>query len=275
MTPATVRRFWSLAVSDTTIHRQVIDVAPFEGGNYARTWLITLDGPPRALVGRRLPAGSSTSVVTVNRILERCQGAGVPSPVPVWARGSPGVGVQSQLLTWIEGSTTPPEPPVEVSGLADTVIRIAMVDSGGLDLPAFPRLPSPRWQDRIRRHTVGRAALDCLLALPPPPHEGGLVHGDLCQANLLWRDGHLVGVIDWDRASRGPMSVDIAMVWTDLLMRHELEVAEAFVRRLAAEGIQLSDLRYWQLRMVASSLGGDVGVDAAARLADGFEHLTV
>jgi hypothetical protein len=183
--------------------------------------------------------------------------------------------VQSQLLTWIEGFTTPPEHLVEVSGLAEAVIGIAMVDSGDLDLPVFPRLPSPRWQDRIRRHAVGRAALDCLLALPPPPCEGGLVHGDLCQANLLWRDGHLVGVIDWDRASRGPMSVDIAMVWTDLLMRHGLEIAETFLQRLTAEGIHFRDPRYWQLRMVASSLGGDVGVDAAARLASGFEHLTV
>lgn len=255
--------------------RQVIDVVSVDGGNYASAWRITLDGPPHALVGRRLPAGSLTPVATVNRILERCHSTGVPSPTPVWARGNPGVGVQSQLLTWIDGSTTPPVQSVEVSRLADAVMRIASVDSQGLDLPDFPRLPSPRWQDRIRRHTVGRAALDRLLALPPPPDlEGGFVHGDLCQANLLWHDDELVGIIDWDRASRGPTGVDIAMVWTDLLIRHGLTVAESFLSRLDAKGAHLNGLGYWQLRMVASSLGGDTDADVATRLADGFGHLT-
>lgn len=202
MTQATgaVRKFWSLAVADALSHRTVVDVASVEGGNYARAWRITLDGPPGALVGRRLPARSITSVATVNRLLERCRSAGIPSPIPIWARGAPAVGVQSQLLGWIEGSTRPPKQPVEVSRLVEAVMNIAMVDSRELELPDFRRLPSPRWHHRICRHEVGRAALESLLALPPPANGGGLVHGDLCQANLLWRDHELVGIIDWDRA---------------------------------------------------------------------------
>jgi aminoglycoside phosphotransferase (APT) family kinase protein len=187
----TVRRFWSLAVADATGDRRVIDVADLRGGNYARAWRITLDGPPRSLVGRRLPAGSFTSVATVDAILDRCRIAGVPSPSPVWTRGTPGTGVQSQLLTWIDGSHAPPEPSVQVRVLADAMVRIASVDSRGLELPEFPRLPSSRWQDRIRRHAAGRAALDSLLAHPPPAREGGLVHGDLCRANVLWREDEL------------------------------------------------------------------------------------
>lgn len=275
MTPASsaVRRFWSLAVADA-ISRQVIDVTPVDGGNYASAWRITLDGPPQALVGRRLPKASMTAVATVNSALGRCNSVGIPSPLPVWARGTPGVGVQSQLLTWIEGSTTPPQHLVEVAELADAVMSIGSVDSRGLELPDFPRLPSPRWQDRIRRQTLGCAALDRLLAMPPPELERGLVHGDLCQANLLWRDGQLVGIIDWDRVSRGPVGVDVAMVWTDLLIRHGLAVAESFLGLLEAKGMYLDGLRYWQLRMVASSLGGEADAVAAARLADGFLHLT-
>ena len=276
VTPANsaVRRFWSLAVAEAISHRQVVDVTPVDGGNYVSAWRIALDGPPLALVGRRLPKASLTSVATVNRVLDLCTSAGVPSPLPVWARGTPGVGVQSQLLTWIEGSTTPPRQVVEVSALADAVMRIGAVDSRELQLREFPRLPSPRWQDRIRRQTVGRPALDRLLALPPPEVEPGLVHGDLCQANILWRDDELVGIIDWDRVSRGPVGVDVAMVWTDLLIRHGLVVAESFLGCVEAEGMHLNGLRYWQLRMVVSSLGGEVDAASAARLAEGFQHLT-
>jgi aminoglycoside phosphotransferase (APT) family kinase protein len=269
-----VRLFWSLAVAESMTDRQVIEVESVGGGNYARAWRITLDGPPHALVGRRLPARSLTPVATVNQLLERCRTAALPSPIPVWARGTASVGVQSQLLTWIDGCTAPPEPSVEVSVLADALTKIAKVDSRGLELPDFPRLPSPRWQDRIRRRAVGRAALDLLLAQPTPALDGGLVHGDLCQANLLWRDEELVGIIDWDRASRGPIGVDIAMVWTDLVIRHGVPVANSLLRRLKGGGGDLHGLRYWQLRMVASSLGGETAADVTARLAEGLEHLT-
>lgn len=269
-----VRRFWSLAVADATGDRHVIDIERVEGGNYARAWLITVDGPPQALVGRRLPAGALTPVAAVNRLLERCTRAGVPTPTPVWARGTPGVGVQSQLLTWIDGSTTPPDQAVEVSVLADAVMRIPTVDSAGLALPDFPQLPSPRWQARIRRHTAGRAALERLLSLPRPALEGGLVHGDLCKANLVWRDAQLVAIIDWDRASRGPTAVDIAMLWTDLVIRHGLAVAERFLGHLDSEDSRLHGLHYWQLRMIASSFGGETGADVEARLAAGYAHIT-
>jgi aminoglycoside phosphotransferase (APT) family kinase protein len=268
-----VRRFWSLAVAEAMSGREVTDVASLAGGNYSSAWLITLDGPPRALVGRRLPARSLTPVSTVNQLLEQCRIAGLPAPLPVWSRGTPAVGVQSQLLTWIDGSTTPPERSVEIARLADAVVRIASIDTDGLELPYFPPLPSRRWQDRIRRSTVGDAVLDRLLSLPPPALDGGLVHGDLCEANLLWHEDELVGIIDWDRASRGPRGVDIAMLWTDLLVRHGLEVAESFLRSVNAKGLDLAGLRYWQLRMVASSLGGEHDPGIVIRLADGFEHL--
>lgn len=269
-----VRTFWSLAVADAMTGRQVVDVASLAGGNYARAWLITLDGPPHVLVGRRLPARSLTPIGTVNQLLEQCRTAGLPAPLPLWSRGTPAVGVQSQLLTWIEGSTTPPGCSVEITRLAAAVQRIAAIDADGLELPDFPRLPSPRWQDRIRRSTVGRAVLNRLSSLPPPVLGGGLVHGDLCAANVLWHGDELVGVIDWDRASRGPGGVDIAMVWTDLLTRHGLEVAETFLRRINARELDHDGLLYWQLRMVASSLGGTSDSGIMTRLVDGFEHLS-
>jgi aminoglycoside phosphotransferase (APT) family kinase protein len=268
-----VRRFWSLSVADAMSGRRVTDVESLEGGNYARAWRITLDGPPRALVGRLLPTRSLTPVVIVNQFLDRCRSAGLPAPLPIWSRGTPAVGVQSQLLTWIDGTTTPPECSVEVDRLADAIVRIASIDTVGLELPDFPPLPSTRWQGRIRRSTVGGAVLDRLLSFPPPALGGGLVHGDLCEDNLLWNDDELVGIIDWDRASRGSCGVDVAMLWTDLLIRHGLDVAETFLRTLDEKGLDLDDLRYWQLRMVASSLGGEIDSGIATRLAFGFEHL--
>lgn len=267
-----VLRFWALAVSDA-MGREVVAATPLLGGHYAQSWRITIDGPPHTLVGRRLPAGSATPIAAVNRLLDRCRAAGVPCPTPLWARGSAGLGRQYQLVTWIDGSTEPPEPSTEVACLADALMRLSTVDSCGIELPTFPLLPSPRWQARLRRHPAGRRALDALLEMSAPTASPGVVHGDLCQANLVWSSTKLVGIIDWDRASLAPGGVDIAMVWTDLLIRHGLDIAESILERLEMEAGARSELRYWQLRMLASSFGGEIAPDGDTNLRAGLEFL--
>lgn len=58
-----------------------------------------------------------------------------------------------------------------------------------------------------------RRAADALAALEAVPEV--LVHGDLAGSNLLWSDGVVTGVIDWDLASAGDPAIDVAAlaVW--------------------------------------------------------------
>ncbi|MDF2990723.1 MAG: putative aminoglycoside phosphotransferase [Microbacterium sp.] len=66
--------------------------------------------------------------------------------------------------------------------------------------------------DRAARDRARKAA-DALAALEPVG--AGLVHGDLAGSNVLWSDGVVSGVIDWDLASAGDSAVDVAAlaVW--------------------------------------------------------------
>jgi len=66
----------------------------------------------------------------------------------------------------------------------------------------IPRL-RPEARDRARR------AVDALHELPADETDV-LSHGDLGGANLLWNDGRISGVIDWDLASASDRSTDIA-----------------------------------------------------------------
>ncbi|MDF9715784.1 MULTISPECIES: phosphotransferase [unclassified Nocardioides] len=70
-----------------------------------------------------------------------------------------------------------------------------------LDQHVVERLP-PSWRSEARRR------IDAALALPPV--EPVLVHGDLAGPNLLWRDGRLAGVVDWDLAQPFDPAVDAA-----------------------------------------------------------------
>ena len=64
----------------------------------------------------------------------------------------------------------------------------------------------PRLLPRNRARAL--SAIDDLVALERAAPR--LVHGDLMGSNMLWQDGRLVGVIDWDHACLGDPAYDVA-----------------------------------------------------------------
>jgi aminoglycoside phosphotransferase (APT) family kinase protein len=89
--------------------------------------------------------------------------------------------------------------------------------------PPHAFMGGPRWPAVIVEQAVpllapevrdaARRAADALAALEPVPP--ALVHGDLAGSNVLWSDGAVAGVIDWDLASAGDPAIDVAAlaVW--------------------------------------------------------------
>ena len=45
----------------------------------------------------------------------------------------------------------------------------------------------------------------------PRPNPPALLHGDYWPGNILWKDGRLAAVIDWEDACLGDPLVDLAM----------------------------------------------------------------
>ena len=80
-------------------------------------------------------------------------------------------------------------------------------------------------------------------------NEPVLVHGDFWPGNLLWRDGAIAGVIDWEDALVGDPLADLAICRLDLLWILGIEAMREFTERYQAEmALDLADLPYWDLR---------------------------
>ncbi|MDB5579270.1 MAG: phosphotransferase family protein [Bradyrhizobium sp.] len=55
---------------------------------------------------------------------------------------------------------------------------------------------------------------DRLLEAVPTEEVTGLIHGDYQPGNLLYADGQLTGIIDWDLAAIGPQGIDVGWLLT-------------------------------------------------------------
>lgn len=104
-------------------------------------------------------------------------------------------------------------------------------------------IPRLRSDDRDR----ARRAVDALHDLAAEETDV-LSHGDLGGANLLWNDGRISGVIDWDLASASDRSTDIATLalwFGDQTMRavateRDLERARIRQRTFALQQVAFS-----------------------------------
>lgn len=68
--------------------------------------------------------------------------------------------------------------------------------------PILEKSPDPQWAAQ------GRAVRDRLLATLPVDAPFGLVHGDFQPGNVLYAQGRLTGVIDWELAGIGSRRID-------------------------------------------------------------------
>lgn len=75
-----------------------------------------------------------------------------------------------------------------------------------------------------------------------------LLHGDYWPGNILWQDGRLAAVIDWEDARVGDPLSDLGNVRLERLWWFGPEAAQAFTRRYqATASIDLANLPYWDL----------------------------
>ncbi|MFP5334289.1 MAG: phosphotransferase family protein [Actinomycetes bacterium] len=127
-------------------------------------------------------------------------------------------------LSWVDGDPAPPGHG-DAGELRRLLGALASVDlaplAGLLDVP-FAYAGRERWQQvmvdevvpRMPEHVRDDAARRVAAALALPPVPPSLVHGDLAGDNVLWRDGRVVGVLDWDLAQPFDPAVDAAcLAW--------------------------------------------------------------
>ena len=73
--------------------------------------------------------------------------------------------------------------------------------------------------------------------------------------NLLWRDGHLAGLLDWEDACLGDPMAELAAARCDLHSRFSVGAADALAEAYAALApVDRSRLAWWDLYMPTAQL---------------------
>jgi len=123
-------------------------------------------------------------------------------------------------------------------------------------------LPSP-----VLRH-----ALDVLDEHAPPAQRITLLHGDYRLPNLMWKDGAISGVLDWELARVGDPLSDLA--FTQTIGRGPCSVEGELATRYAERtGIEIDEHRLLYFRLLEMVKGTIIGLAGAYDLAHGGADL--
>ena len=162
------------------------------------------------------------------------------------------------VLEYIEG-----QPQFALSHVPDLLLQCARhlskihhITCSTLDLSFLPR------QERLcakivrERPTIMDDSLDegrireTLEAVWPfaPHHPSVLLHGDFWPGNLLWKDGKLVAIVDWEDARVGDPLADVATTRLEILWAFGIDAMHHFTHLYQSmTSIDFTHLPYWDL----------------------------
>ena len=210
---------------------RVLQVEPIPESHSGFTYLVDaeLDGTPVGGVLRLPPPGARplgpADVMRQARIMAALRAAGLPAPAILASSeepvldGRPFVVMEKVAGVRIERAVETTSPRELVKAAFETIRAVHSLPAEATGLAgeeAFgPAQEVARWQAlRVRapQELVARAAeleerlLEALPAERPPR----LVHGDYHLGNLLFRDGKVVAILDWEIAELGQPPLDEA-----------------------------------------------------------------
>lgn len=193
------------------------------------------------------------------RLLQRTHALGLATPAPYYLDPSGEIFPRPYLvIEYIAGQLE--FAPANIADftlqLATHLSRIHSVDGSHPDLSFLPQQASECPESRHRRPTKVDESMDkgrirdTLASLWPFPQRNApaLLHGDFWPGNVLWQDGVLVAVIDWEDARLGDPLVDLAISRLDILWIFGIEAMHAFTHHYRSTmDIDYTHLPYWDL----------------------------
>ena len=240
---------------------EVAAVQRLEGGVSAQVFRIDLrlaDGTGQAVVFRAM-GKSGLESAQEHALLAALHGAGVPVPRPICFDASCShVNAAYVLMEFAEGSSEMPEGSAgsQIVRMAETLMAIHRTPTALL--PPLPsRLdPVPELLGFLPDGAEWRVLRDFCASLVPRPFDGEpvLLHGDFWPRNLLWRDGQIMAILDWEDAARGDPLSDVACALLELRYLFDDALVSQFLvayRRHASVDIQR--LALWQIYVAAAA----------------------
>lgn len=249
-----------------------------------------LDGKRRKVVVRRHGAAdiSQNPHVAADefKLMELLKSVGVAAPVPFFLDQSGEIfSTPYVVIEYIEGKTefTPADVTDHVFQLAAQLSRIHSVDVSKLDLSFLPKLEKACTEKIEKRPAITDESLgegrirDVLEAVWPFPSRNPcvLLHGDFWPGNVMWRDGQLAAVIDWEDAQLGDPLADVANARLEILWAFGIEAMLRFTGRYQSlTKFDFTDLSYWDLfaALRPASKISDWGLDASTEQKMREEH---
>ena len=193
------------------------------------------------------------------RLLHITQSAGLATPAPYYVDQSSAIFPTPYIvIEYIEGST---EFALDyaidyIPQFATHLARIHAIDHLNGDLAFLPkqaqtytrkiserpaRLDESIDEGRIRDvlEAAGRLAQQ---------NASVLLHGDYWPGNILWKDGRLVAVIDWEDAALGDPLADVASARLELLWVFGIDAMQSFTQHYQSiTSIDFAHLPIWDL----------------------------
>ncbi|MCE7983477.1 MAG: phosphotransferase family protein [Caldilinea sp. CFX5] len=262
---------------------------PLKGGVSAQVTAVEIrrpDGQQQKLLvrrhGLRDRQGNPQIATTEFRLLQVLQQTGVAAPAPYYLDqageffNSPGL-----VLEYVEGAPefAPANVAAFVEQMAAQLAQIHQVQATGVDLAFLANHGKgfgarPAVLDTTLHEAPLRDRLEALWPLPQT-NPAALLHGDFWPGNLLWHDGRLAAVIDWEDAAIGDPLADVGNSRLELLWALGAEAMTDFTeqyRRLT--DLDWANLPYWDLCAALRPAGKlhTWGLDAATEKAMKESH---
>ncbi len=185
--------------------------------------------------------------------------AGLPVPTPLLVDTSRNLIPDPFIvMAFIEGDTeiSAGHEQQYVAEMADT---LAMVHATAIDgLPSLPVRTQPL-PELFEYLPVGQewSTLGAYLrSMPPIPYTGQtcLLHGDFWPENLLWQNGHIAGILDWEDAAVGDPLSDVACSRVELRYKFGPTAMQWFTEAYARHcEVDPRRLALWQIYAAAAA----------------------
>jgi prepilin-type processing-associated H-X9-DG protein len=198
---------------------------------------------------------------TEYRLLKLLSAAGLPVPRPCLADESGSIVPGSCLLMEnIDGERV--HKPDDLSSFArQLAAALAVVHNSGIaraDVPFLPDIGAyvadelgagPHKLDGVVPETAIRRALQANWQLPQVS-QPVVLHGDYWPGNVLWCDGRVVGIIDWEEAAFGDPMADLANIRLELFWHFGSATMDLLTDTYLAlrPGVGTATLPMWDLR---------------------------
>jgi aminoglycoside phosphotransferase (APT) family kinase protein len=193
------------------------------------------------------------------KLLHLLHAAGLATPQPYYLDQSGTIfSTPYIVIEYIEGKTefAPANLPDFLLQFATHLTRIHQIDDTKIDLSFLSQIAA-RYAAKLRERppnvdetlNEGRIRATLEAAWPfPQRNPSTLLHGDFWPGNILWKDGQLVAIIDWEDAAAGDPLADLANSRLEILWAFGTDAMQRFTDLYQSmTTIDFAQLPYWDL----------------------------